>query len=105
MRCAQSTFSGLQRGDVVSRESFFSRLSLVGMSTTSCGRYSAHGFRRGAAFELQSTGSQWSTVATIGDWRSLAFKGYVDLTNELSRDLSRLLADDVVLGEEDEKDD
>ena len=68
-------------------------------------RYSSHGFRRGAASELQSTGSQWSTVATIGDWRSLAFKGYVDLTNELSRDLSRLLAEDVVLDEEDGKGD
>ena len=68
-------------------------------------RYSSHGFRRGAASELQSTGSQWSTVATIGDWRSLAFKGYVDLTNELSRDLSRLLAEDVDLDEEVGKDD
>ena len=31
--------------------------------------------------------------------------GYVDLANELSRDLPRLLAGDLVLGEEDEKDD
>ena len=68
-------------------------------------RYSSHGFRRGAASELHPTGPQWSTVATIGDWRSLAFKGYVDLANELSRDLPRLLAEDIVLGEEDEKDD
>ena len=41
-------------------------------------RFSSHAFRRGAASELQSSGSQWSTVATLGDWRSLAFKGYVD---------------------------
>ena len=68
-------------------------------------RYSAHGFRRGGASELQSTGPQWPTVATIGDWRSLAFKDCVDLTSELSRDLSRLLAEDVVLDEEDEKGD
>ena len=64
-------------------------------------QYSSHGFRRWEASELQTTGSQWSTVATIGDWRSLAFKGYVDWANELARDLSRLLVEDIVLGEED----
>ena len=68
-------------------------------------RYSSHGFRRGTSSELQTAGSQWSTVATIGDWRSLAFNGYVDSANEHSRDLSRLLDEDIVLGEEDEKDD
>ena len=43
-------------------------------------RYSSHGFRRGAANELKSKGSQWPTVATLGEWRSLAFTGYVYLT-------------------------
>ena len=68
-------------------------------------RYSSHGFRRCEASELQTTGSQWSTVAALGDWRSLACKGYVDVANELPRDLSRLLAEYIVLGAEDEKDD
>ena len=68
-------------------------------------RYSSHGFRRGAASELQSAGSQWSTVSTIGDWRSLAFKGYVDLANEITRDLSRRLVEDLSLDEEDDRGD
>ena len=53
--------------------------------------YSSHGFRRGAANELKTTGSQWSTVAKAGGWQSLAFRGYLDLTQELDRDMSKLL--------------
>ena len=68
-------------------------------------RYSSRGFRQGASSDLQTAGSQWSTSANLGDWRSLAFKGYVDLANELSRDLSRLLAEDLFLCEEAERDD
>ena len=56
-------------------------------------RYSSHGFRRGAANELKTKGPQWSAIATLGEWRSLAFKGYIDLTQELSRDMSKLLAE------------
>ena len=67
-------------------------------------RYSSHGFRRGAANELQSTGSQWSTVATIGDWRSLSCNGYVDLANEVSRDLPKLLIEDMALDSADADD-
>ena len=62
-------------------------------------------FQAREASELQTTGSQWATAATLGDCRSLAFKGYVDLANELSRDLSRLLDEDLFLGEEAERDD
>ena len=68
-------------------------------------RYSAHCFRRGAAAELQPTGPQWSTVATIGDWRSLAFTGYVDLANEITLGLSRLIAEAMVLDEDGERGD
>ena len=67
-------------------------------------RFSSHGFRRGAAQELQPTGSQWTTVASLGCWRSLVFKGYVDLTNQVSRDLSRLLAMDVSLDSDSDED-
>ena len=66
--------------------------------------YSSHGFRRGAANELQSTGSLWTTVATLGDWRSLALNGRVDLTNEVLRDLSKLLIEDMAPDSEDEDD-
>ena len=54
-------------------------------------RYSSHGFRRGAANELKTKGSQWSTIASIVEWESLSFLGYVDITPELDRDLSKLL--------------
>ena len=54
-------------------------------------RYSSHGFRRGAANELKTSGSQWSLVATLGDWRSLALRGYVDVTPEMDRDMANLL--------------
>ena len=55
--------------------------------------YSSRAFRRGAANDLRSKGSQWSTIATLGEWRSLAFRGYADLTLELDRDMSKLLAE------------
>ena len=55
--------------------------------------YTSHGFRRGAANELKTRGSQWSTIATLGEWRSLAFRGYVDIAAELDRDMSKLLAE------------
>ena len=57
----------------------------------------------GAAQELQQHGSQWTTVATLGDWRSIAFKGYLDLTNQLSRDLSKLLAEEINLDSDGEE--
>ena len=45
----------------------------------------------GASNELKTNGYPWPTVATVGDWRALAFKGHVDLTPELDRDLSKML--------------
>ena len=58
-------------------------------------RYSSHAFRRGAAQELKENGSQWPTIATLGDWRSLAFRGYVDIATDIARDMSKLLAEEV----------
>ena len=55
-------------------------------------RYRSHSIRRVAANELKTKGAQLSTVSTIGDWRSIAFRGYVDLTAELGRATPRLLA-------------
>ena len=56
-------------------------------------RYSSHAFRLGAANELKSKGSQWPTIATLGGWRCLAFRGYLGLTLELDRDMSKILAE------------
>ena len=33
------------------------------------------------------------TVAKLGEWRSLALRGYMDLTAELDRDMSKLVAE------------
>ena len=57
-------------------------------------RYSSRGFRRGAAQELKERGSQWTTVAGAGGWRSLAFRGYVDTTEDISRAMAKILIDE-----------
>ena len=68
------------------------------LQVVSTERYSSHCFRRGAANELKTKGSQRSTVISMGEWRSLAFLGYVDITPELDRDMAKLLmeTDDLV---------
>ena len=66
------------------------------------GKYSSHGFRRGAANELRATGSPWSVIATVGGWKSLAFRGYVDLTQEVDRDMAKLLIETEQLDSEPE---
>ena len=48
-------------------------------------RYSAKGFRRGAAQELKETGSPRNVVAADGLWRSAAFRGYVDLSADVEQ--------------------
>ena len=54
-------------------------------------KYSSHGFRRGAAQELKETGSQWAPIAPLGDWKSLACLGYLDLTDSVEHDMVKLL--------------
>ena len=56
-------------------------------------RYSSHGFRRGAAQELKESGSQWPIVASLGQWSSLCFKGYVDLSDEMAQEMGKLFID------------
>ena len=53
-------------------------------------KFSSHGFRRGVAQELKETGSQRAVIATLGDWESLAFLGYVDITDEVDRNMAKL---------------
>ena len=65
--------------------------------------YSSHGFRRGAAQELKERGSQWTTVAGIGGWRPLAFRGYVDTTADVSNAMARLLIEDFDPSSSDEE--
>ena len=53
--------------------------------------YASHGYGRGAAKELKEKGSQWPVVASVGEWRSLAFMGYVAIALDVARDMSKLL--------------
>ena len=64
-------------------------------------RYSSHGFRRGAAQELKERGSQWTTVAGAGGWRSVAFRWYVDTAEDISRAMAKLLIEEFGPGESD----
>ena len=65
--------------------------------------YTSRGFRRGAAQELKERGSQRTTVAGVGGWRSLAFRGYVDTTADISRATARLLIEDFDPASSDEE--
>ena len=69
------------------------RTALAKLSIPEASRFSPHGFRSGAAQELKTTGSQWPTVAAAGCWQSLSFKGYIDLTADVAREMSKLLAE------------
>ena len=67
-------------------------------------RYISHAFRRGAAQELKAKGAQWPTIATLGDWRSLACRVYVDIANDIDRDISKILEEEVACAaDEDEQ--
>ena len=63
----------------------------------------AHGFRRGASQELKESGSQWAAIATLGDWKSLAFRGYSDLTYNVERDMAKLLIETDAMDSDEEK--
>ena len=53
--------------------------------------YISHGFRRGASQEIKERGGHRAALADLGGWRSLAFRGRVDTTADISRDTHRLL--------------
>ena len=66
------------------------KAALKKIKIPNAGKYTSHAFRRGAATELKETGSQGSSVASLGNWRSLACKGYVGLSDELAHDIAKL---------------
>ena len=53
-------------------------------------RYSSHGFRRAPGQEIKESGPQWPIVASVGQWGGLPFRNYVDISDELSRDMAQL---------------
>ena len=64
-------------------------------------RYTSHGFRRWGEQEPKERGPQRTTVAGAGGWRSLAFRGYVDTAEDISRAMAKLLIDDIDPDESD----
>ena len=66
-------------------------------------RYRSHASRRGAAQELKEKGAQWPTIATMGEWRSLAICGYVDIADDIARDTPKLFADDVACASDEDE--
>ena len=63
--------------------------------------YTSRGFRRGATQELKEMGSQISAIATVGEWRPLAFLGYVDTALDVARDMPKLLIETEALTDEE----
>lgn len=63
--------------------------------------YSRRGFRLGAAQGLKGKGPQWSVVAGVGEWRSLAFRDYVDTALDVERDMPKLPIETGQLSEEE----
>ena len=66
------------------------RHALARLRIPAANLYSSHGFRRGAAQELKESGSQWPIVAGVGQWNGLSFRNYIDISDELSRDMAQL---------------
>ena len=69
------------------------KAALKRIKIPNAGKYTSRAFRRGAATDLKETGSRRSSVSTLGNWRSLACKGYVGLSDELSQDIAQLFID------------
>ena len=63
--------------------------------------YTSHGFRRGATQEPKAKGYQISVIATVGEWRSLAFLGYVDTALDVARDMAKLVIETEELTDEE----
>ena len=70
------------------------RAVLTRSNVDEASRFSSYGFRRGAAQELKETGSHWAVVASAGLWKSPAFRGYVDLPDDVEQGVRNLVVAD-----------
>ena len=50
---------------------------------------------------MKEKGAQWPIVASVGEWRSLAFMGYVDISLDVARDMAKLLIEREELSEDE----
>ena len=66
------------------------RAAMRRLDVPDSGRYSSHGFRRGAEQDLNVDGSTCAVVATAGTWNPPAFCGYDDLTADLEQGVKNL---------------
>ena len=64
--------------------------SLGNLNAPASQRYRSHGFRREDAQDLKESGAQWPIVASAGNWKSLSFRLYVDLPDELTASMAKL---------------
>ena len=65
------------------------KLSL--MNFESAKRFSSHAFRRGAAMEIQGSGSSMGQILRAGGWSSSAFKVYLSLDKAEGEEIDRIL--------------
>ena len=63
--------------------------------------YTSHGYRRGAAQELKERGCQWPIIASIGEWRGLAFMGYIDISKDVANEMSKLFIETETLPDDE----
>ena len=97
VKCGEELFSGFTPQNV--NTTIKAVLHKLGVPHADC--YTSHGYRRGAAQELKERGCQWPIVASLGEWRSLAFMGYLDIARDVARDMSKLLVECEQLSDEE----
>ena len=84
--CGQKLFRAVNRRNF----NRFLKRTLGELGFPEAERYSSHAFRRGATQELRESGSGWPVIASMGVWNSPAFKGYVDITQEVEAGVRQL---------------
>ena len=79
------------------------KATLTAMGTPEGGKFSSHGFRRGATNEVKNSGSTLATILGTGTWLSACYKNYLDLMAGEAINVSTLLLDK--LGSDSEESD
>ena len=77
------------------------KATLTAMGTPEGGKFSSHGFRRGATNEVKNSGSTLATILGTGTWLSACYKNYLDLKADEAIKISTLLLDNVGSDSED----
>ena len=87
VKCGQKLFHGFSAQNVnTTLKAVLTKLDIPHAES-----YTSLGYRRGAAQELKERGCQWPIDASVGEWRILAFMGYIDIANDVAKEMSELL--------------